>query len=325
MKVAIFGGTGFVGSYLVDELLDHGHLPVLLTRPGSEEKVHRRESCATVPGAIEDPEAVRQTVAGADAVIYNIGILQEYPQKGITFEALHFDGARLAMDTAAEAGVRRFLLMSANGVKGDGTGYQRTKYMAEQYLQASGLDWTIFRPSVLFGDPRGHMEFATQLYRDIVDSPLPAPLFYQGLLPSGAGSMQMSPIHVQDVARAFVQSLGHEENIGRIHCLGGLQRLSWKQILQTIAQATGKRLIGVPTPVWVVRALAGLVEGLDILPVTRDQLTMLMEGNTCDSSGLFRGMGIAPTPFDAEHLRYLTNGMVVETSLRPRGVGHESG
>jgi len=323
MRVALFGGTGFVGSYLVDELLDRGHLPVLLTRPGSEEKVHRRESCATVPGDIDDPEAVRNTVAGADAVIYNIGILKEYPQRGVTFEALHFDGARRAVDAAVEAGVNRFLLMSANGVKPDGTGYQRTKYMAEQYLQASDLDWTIFRPSVLFGNPRGRMEFATQLYRDIVASPLPAPLFYPGLLPFGAGSMQMSPIHVRDVARAFVRSLESEESIGRIHPLGGPQQLSWKEILQTIAQATGKRLIGVPTPVWGVKTLAGMLQGLDVMPVTRDQLTMLMEGNSCDSSGLFRGMGIQPTPFDAKHLRYLTDN-AADTSFQPRGVSHES-
>jgi nucleoside-diphosphate-sugar epimerase len=75
----------------------------------------------------------------------------------------------------------------ANGVKADGTGYQRTKYMAEQYLKTTSLQWTVFRPSVLFGDPRDRMEFATQLHRDIVRSPLPAPLFYDGLVPVKAG------------------------------------------------------------------------------------------------------------------------------------------
>ena len=82
------------------------------------------------------------------------------------------------MDAAEGAGLRHFLLMSAHGVKADGTGYQRTKYMAEQYLESTGLDWAVFRPSVLFGEPRGRMEFATQLYRHIVRSPLPATLFY---------------------------------------------------------------------------------------------------------------------------------------------------
>ncbi len=305
MKVAIFGGTGFVGSYLVDELLEREHVPVALVRSGSEYKISRQDACETVSGTIDNPEAVRRTIAGADAVIYNIGILRAYPRQGVTFKALHLDGARLAMEMAGEAGATRFLLMSANGVKADGTDYQKTKYMAEQHLQASGLDWTIFRPSVVFGDPRGRMELATQLYRDIVASPLPAPWFYDGLLPFGAGSMQMSPVHVSDVATVFVKSLERKESIGQIYHLGGPQQVSWKQILVTIGRATGRRVFGLPSPAWAVKAAAALLEGWDFMPVTRDQMTMLMEGNTCDSAALFREFDIDPIPFDAEHLQYL--------------------
>ena len=168
MKVTVFGGTGYVGSYLIDELLDKGHHPVLLVRPGSRHKVRHREHCTLVDGDIASPDTIRTALAGTDAVIYNIGILREFPSSGVTYEALHFEGARRVMDVAEEVGVRRFLLMSANGVKADGTGYQRTKHMAEQYLKTTALNWTVFRPSVLFGEPRGRMEFATQLYRDIV-------------------------------------------------------------------------------------------------------------------------------------------------------------
>jgi len=308
MKVALFGGTGFIGSYLVDELLSQGHAPVLLIRPGSESKVRHPEGCELVRGTIGDPEAVKRTIQETDAVIYNIGILKEYPKRGITFDALHFEGARLAMDTAQAAGVQRFGLMSANGVKAGGTPYQKTKYTAEQYLQTSSLDWTIYRPSVLFGDPRGRMEFATQLYRDIVSTPMPAPLFYEGLLPFGAGSKKMSPVHVSDVARVVVASLTRDESRGRIYHLGGPEQLSWKQILEAIGKATGKRVFGVPTPAWAVKAVAGMLEGLDIMPVTRDQVTMLMEGNTCDSKDVFREFVIEPIPFDDAHLQYLTQG-----------------
>jgi len=308
MKVALFGGTGFIGSYLVDELLSQGHAPVLLIRPGSESKVRHPEGCELVRGTIGDPEAVKRTIQETDAVIYNIGILKEYPKRGTTFDALHFEGARLAMDTAQEAGVQRFALMSANGVKADGTPYQKTKYTAEQYLQTSSLDWTIYRPSVLFGDPRGRMEFATQLYRDIVSTPMPAPLFYEGLLPFGAGSKKMSPVHVSDVARVVVASLTRDESKGRIYHLGGPDQLSWKQILEAIGKATGKRVFGVPTPAWAVKTVAGMLEGLDIMPVTRDQVTMLMEGNTCDSKDVFREFGIEPIPFDDAQLQYLTQG-----------------
>ena len=93
--------------------------------------------------------------------------------------------------------------MSANGVKADGTPYQVTKYEAEEYLKASGLDWTIFRPSVIFGDPGERMEFATQLASDIIRPPLPAPLFFDGVSPLNAGQFRLSPVHVEDVAQAF--------------------------------------------------------------------------------------------------------------------------
>jgi len=305
MRVGIFGGTGFVGSYLVDALIAAGHHPVLLTRPNGEAHQPIDQNCETVTGDIRDDEAIRRVLSGADAAIYNIGILREYPKRGITFEALHFEGARRAIDIAVDCGVGRFLLMSANGVKADGTPYQRTKYQAEEYLRASPLRWTIFQPSVIFGDPRGRMEFATQLYRDIVSAPLPLPLFYDGLLPFGAGETRMSPVHVLDLARIFAQSLTREDSIGKSYPLGGPDALRWKDLLQIIAKATGKRRFGLPTPAWAMKTVADLVAGLDILPVTRDQLTMLMEGNTCDSSEIFQAYGIEPIPFNADNLKYL--------------------
>lgn len=305
MKIALFGGTGFVGSYLLDELLEQGHSARLLVRPGSDADVQSRDGCEIVAGTIADPAAVKSTIEGSDAVIYNIGILKEFPGRGVTFEALQFKGARLAIDSAKALGAQRFGLMSANGVKEDGTPYQQTKYMAEQYLQSSGLTWTIYRPSVLFGDPRGRMEFATQLYRDIVSMPIPAPLFHDGLWPFGAGSMPMSPIHVRDVASIVISSLARIQSERQIYHLGGPRQVTWKEILKTIGQATGKRVFGMPTPAWAVKTVAEMVKRLDIMPVTRDQITMLMEGNTCDSTELFREFAIDPIPFDVAHLDYL--------------------
>lgn len=305
MKVTVFGGTGFVGGYLIDELLDKGHHPVLLVRPESRHKVNHREYCTLVDGDIARPDSVRAALSGADAAIYNIGILREFPSSGVTYEALHFDGAKRAMDAAEEAGARRFLLMSANGVKADGTGYQRTKYMAEQYLKTTGLDWTVFRPSVLFGEPRGRMEFATQLYRDIVRSPLPAPLFYDGLLPVNAGEFRMSPVHVKDVASVFVKALHMPEAAGHIFALCGPEALSWKKILKIIADAAGTTKRALPAPVLLLKGLAAALDQYAFFPITRDQLTMLMEGNTCDEHDAFQTFSLEPEPFDATSLSYL--------------------
>ncbi|MGB5425203.1 MAG: NAD(P)H-binding protein [Gammaproteobacteria bacterium] len=305
MKVTIFGGSGYVGSYLIDELLEKGHHPVLLIRPESRYKVNHRQHCTLIDGDITDPETVRAAVSGADAAIYNIGILREFPAQGVTYQALHLEGARRAMDAAEDAGVRRFLLMSANGVKADGTGYQRTKYEAEQYLKTTSLQWTIFRPSVLFGDPRSRMEFATQLYRDIVRSPLPAPLFYDGLLPVNAGMFRMSPVHVRDVATVFVKALDMPETAGQIYELCGPEALTWKDILQMIATAASTTKRALPAPALLLKVLAAALDQYAFFPITRDQLTMLMEGNTCGGQDAFQTFGLEPAPFDTTRLSYL--------------------
>jgi uncharacterized protein YbjT (DUF2867 family) len=306
MKVAVFGGTGFVGSYLVDALLAAGHLPRLLVRPGSEGKVRQRDACELVTGEIQDAQAVASCLQGAGAAIYLIGLLREFPDKGVTWEAMHYQGAVRAIEAAASQGVRRFVLLSANGAKPDGTGYQVTKYRAEQQLARSGLEWTVFRPSVLFGDPRGRMEFCTQLLEEMISRPVPVPLFHEGILPADAGRFEMSPVAVEDVATAFVRCLELPASHGRIFPLGGPETLEWREILRIIAAASGRRKWMVPAPVWVIRSMAAALDRFEWFPVTREQLQMLLEGNACDGSEAWRLFGIEPKRFTAEALSYLS-------------------
>ena len=327
MRVALFGGTGFVGSYLVDALIEHGHHPALLVRPGSEARVEQGAALSIVSGDIADERALSGVLEGADAAIYNIGLLREFPARGIGFRELHFEAARRVMDLAGSAGVRRFILMSANGASAQGTAYQRTKYLAEEYLKTTGLNWTIMRPSVIFGDPRGRMEFATRLYREVVRSPLPAPLFFEGLLPGGAGGFQLSPVHVQDVARVFARCLDDPAAVGRIHALGGPESLTWKEILRRIAAATHRSLVALPVPAWGIRSMAFLLDRFAVFPVTRDQLTMLLAGNTCESRALFGNYGIEPRHFDRDTLQYLTRSAEgrSDAGTRARGDGKRQG
>jgi len=306
MRVAIFGGTGFVGSYLVDAIADAGMHLNLLVREGSASRVNRAENSTTTVGDIDDPAAVSRVLEGADAVVYNIGILRELPRRGITFEALQLQSAKRVIDAAQQQGIQRFLLMSANGVDAGSTAYQRTKLGAEQHLRSSGMDWTIFRPSVVFGDPRGRMEFATQLKRDIIDPPFPAPLFFPGLNPTAAGRFELSPVHVGDVASAFTAGLQGDATSRQVLHLGGPVALTWRQILQTIADATGRRKVMVPVPAFGVNAAAALFERWEHFPITRDQITMLLQGNRCAPDDLVH-LGIEPTPFDPRSLRYLSD------------------
>jgi uncharacterized protein YbjT (DUF2867 family) len=305
MRIAIIGGTGFVGSYLTDAFLAAGHQLSMLVREGSEVKVRESAQVRTTSGDITSNEAIRSAMDECSAVIYNVGILREAPRRGITFEATQYEGLVRTVETALEAGVTRLLLMSANGVKRPGTSYQETKYRAEEYAMQSGLDVTVLRPSVIFGDPRGTMEFATQLFDEMVRPPIPAVSFFSGRDPE-KGAVVMSPVHIEDVARAFVAVLESDQTIGKTFSLGGPEVLSWKEIIRRIAESTGKRKWILPMPIWIMRVGATLFDWLPFFPVTRDQLTMLEDGNIADPETLEQLIGRTPKGFSVENLHYLS-------------------
>ena len=304
MKVGIFGGTGFVGGYLVDALLAAGHPVHALVRRGSEDKLQASGLCRVTEGDLADEAAIKAVVSRCDAVIYNVGLLREYPSQGITFEEAHYEGVRRVVEAAKEAGVRRFLLMSANGVEAASTPYQETKLRAERLVEASGLDATIFQPSVIFGDPRGTMEIATQLYQDLVRPPVPAPGFHTGRS-AASGPVLMSPVHVEDVAAAFVSALENPATFGKTFRLGGPEELSWIEMIERVAAAVGKKKTVLPVPIGFMRLGATMLDWLPAFPVTRDQLTMLAQGNTAPTEALQELVGNTPRTFDAENLAYL--------------------
>ena len=307
MRVALFGGTGFVGSYIIDQLIESSHLPRILVRSNSHNKIISPDRCEIVEGNIANTDDIMNALEKADAVIYTIGIIREFPRQGITYEKLNFEGAVKCMDAAAEKGIKRFILMSTNGVCPDGTGYQKTKWMSEQYLKNTSLNWTIFRPSLIFGDPRGHdrPEFCTQLKKDLINLPIPAPLFHKGFIPFNTGSFSMSPIHIKDVANIFVSSIEQENHYGKTIELGGAKEIIWKDIIQIISNAYGKKKWAIPAPLIAVKTVAAMLDRFSWFPVTRDQLTMLVEGNNCDSTKFFSENDIKPRSFDIENLSYL--------------------
>ncbi|MDX1500273.1 MAG: NAD(P)H-binding protein [Woeseiaceae bacterium] len=307
MRVAVIGGTGFVGGYIVDELLAHGHEPALLVRKGSSARLRQADRCRLVEGDLDSPAAIRDTVENADAVIYLVGILRERPAQGITFERLQYRGVVDTLAAAAASGVRRLVLMSANGVEARATPYQDTKYRAEQAVAESGLDYTVFRPSVIFGDPQGRMEFATQLCRDMVRPPLPAVAF-RSRDAAGDGQIRMSPVHVEDVAAAFVAALDDASLTGRTLVLAGPEVLTWSDMLERIGRAVGRQKIVLPMPVRLMRLAASALDRFEFFPVTRDQLTMLVQGNTGSPDAVREILGREPKPFSPEALAYLAAG-----------------
>ena len=305
MKVALFGGTGFVGSYIVKELIDKGYIPKVLVRPGSENKLVHSKECEIIVGQIENKDSINEVLTDVDAVIYNIGIIREFKSNGITYDKMHYQGAKDCIDIAKKNNVNRFILMSANGARLNGTGYQVTKFLAEKYLKGSVLHWTIFQPSLIFGDSNGRMEFCSQLKKDMLRIPFPAPLFYNGILPFNAGDFSMSPIHVTDVAKCFVGALKNDKSTFQTYKLGGNKDFNWKEIIKTISSSYGKNKWMIPAPVLPIKLAAMLFDGFHWFPISKDQLNMLMEGNICNSEQSYRDFNYKPKEFSKQNLLYL--------------------
>ncbi len=271
MKVFLAGGTGFVGGHLRKALLAEGHTIRLLA--------HRRgdgfgPEIEQVDGDAADPSDWRERVRGCDAVINLIGIIREYPGRGITFEKLHVQATQTLVDAAKAAGVGRYLQMSALGSRRNAVShYHQTKYRAEEYVRSSGLQYTIFRPSLIFGPGDAFVNMIADQIRTLPAIPV-----------IGDGSYQLQPIHVVDVARCFTMALANPETAGKTYELCGTDSLSYDQMVDTIGWVLGKsKVTTVHNPLPLMKLVVPLMQKLPFFPLTMDQLTMLVEGSVCDS------------------------------------------
>jgi NADH dehydrogenase len=158
---------------------------------------------------------------------------------------------------------------------------------------------------VIFGNPHGRLEFVTMLKRDIIDPPLPAPLFYQGLIPSNPGGFQLSPVHVVDVAECFATSLEKPETFSNLYTIGGPRNLTWKEILTTIAKTLGRKKRMLPVPAFAPSLAAGILDRFPWFPISRDQILMLLQGNVCSGETIFKLCNIQPHNFDEQALHYI--------------------
>lgn len=300
MRVLLTGASGFVGSYILKALVGAGYSVRCLLRdtaaPLAVDSVER------VRGDVLDPASLRGTMRGCDAVIHLVGILDERPKQGVTFEAVHDAGTRTIVQEARQEGIETFIHMSANGAAADGrSAYQRSKWAGEQHVRDAGFrHWTIFRPSIIFGETApGQTEFATRLLRQLI-RPFPVlPLF-------GDGSFEIQPVAVEDVASAFAQSLSKHEAAGKTYCAAGQATIAYRDALDIIAQGAGlRRRPKVPQPVWLLRPVIRAASPLGLLPVSPDQFEMLISGNTCDASGFRADFHLGYRAFTSGNLAYL--------------------
>ncbi|AMV73878.1 NAD(P)H-binding protein [Desulfuromonas carbonis] len=296
MRVFVTGGTGFVGSEVVRQLAAAGHTVRCLVRKGSEGKLAIRQGVEIHHGDVLDPASLERGLAGCQAVIHLVGIIRESPARGVTFERLHHLATSNMVAAAIAAGTKRFLQMSANGTQADASSpYHRTKWAAEEAVRTSTLDWTIFRPSLIFGPGD---EFVTMLATLIRRLPVVPVL--------GNGQYRMSPVAVEDVAAGFVGALKQPQSAGEIYHCCGPEDFSYDEILDLVGAALGKeKVVKLHQPLLLMKPVIALLEGVPGFPITSSQLTMLTEGNVCDPTAWSSCFSIQPLPFAEGIRRYL--------------------
>ncbi len=269
--ILVTGGTGFVGPRIVHALRER-ELPVRsLVRGSSDHSAATLASWGSelVPGDMGDAASLRRAVEGAEVVVHLVSIRQGSDED---FRRVMDRGTRDLVDAAKEAGVRRFVLMSALGTSEetkDLVPYYRSKWEMEQAVRGSGIEHVIFRPSFVFARDGGILPTFRRLARVAPVTPI-----------IGSGRQRIQPIWVDDVAAYFAAGVDKPEAANRTFELGGPDAVTWNEFWHRLKRALGQRRPSVHVPMQLMRLNALVTERLPgNIPLTRDLLTMLEHGD----------------------------------------------
>lgn len=283
-RLVILGGTGFVGSYLVPRLALDGHRIVLLSR--NREK-HR--ALMVVPGVeirstdVYDGNALRREFDGADAVIHMIGVLNGTRRHSM--QETHVELPRRVIAACQAAGVARLHLMSSLKAGQGLSRYLKTRGEAESVVRHSGLDWTIYQSSVMFGANDGLVSRFAALLRMLPVLPL-----------ARAGS-RLAPTYAGDVAEAIARCVGDDRaSIDRTFELYGPEVLTLGEAVRAIRDTLGVRTPVVPLPDALGRIQARAAELLPGKPFSYDNFLSLRTDSVGKHDG-YAALGIRPQPF----------------------------
>ncbi|MFQ5520803.1 MAG: NAD(P)H-binding protein, partial [Candidatus Methylomirabilia bacterium] len=272
-RVFLTGGTGFVGKAVIHALQARGLTVRCLVRPGSEQDLRGFEAIERVPGDVLSQEGLAASMQGCDTVIHLVGIIREHPSRGITFKRLHTVATANMVEAAEHAGVHRYLQMSALGTHpGARARYHQTKWQAEEAVRQSKLEWTVFRPSVIYGPGDGFISMLARLVRRLPVVPV-----------VGDGRYKLQPVPVEQVAEGFARAVERNTTVGQTYEVGGPRAYAFTEIVDLIGTALGKPQVRkIYEPLWLMRPVVFALERLPFFPLTSDQLLMLEESNVCE-------------------------------------------
>lgn len=294
----VFGGSGFIGRYVVRDLAVRGWLVrAAVRRP--DEALFLKTSGALgqitpVAANIRDRASVMRAVAGAEAVINLVGILHEGGRQ--KFQSVQADGPRIIAEEAAKAGVRHLVHISAIGADpNSSSAYARTKAAGEAGVRQAFAGATILRPSIVFGPED---DFFNRFARMAMLSPA-LPLI-------GGGTTRFQPVYVGDVAEAVMKAIETLEAAGKVYELAGPKAYSFAELLRLMLTEIGRKRLLLPLPFPLASLMGAVMQCLPNPQLTADQVRLLKRDNvpSAGSAGL-ADLGITPTGVEAIIPTYL--------------------
>ncbi len=295
----VFGGSGFIGRYVVQRLARQGWVVRVAARDA--EKAHFLQPLGNVgqivrmPVPIQDDEAVQWAVNGADAVFNLVGILAEAGGRQ-TFEAVQNQGAARIARAAKAAGVKRLVQVSAIGADANSNSvYARTKGLGEQVVLEAFPEATILRPSIVVGPEDKFFNLFAAMAR------------YSPALPLiGGGKTRFQPVYVGDIADAAMKAVQTPDTKGRTYELGGPRVYTFKELMQLMLRTIQRRRLLLPIPFRVAEIQGSIMQRLPKPLLTRDQVELLKQDNVVSSGALtFKDLGITPQSIEIVIPSYL--------------------
>jgi len=269
-RILVLGGSGFVGRHIVARLVAMGKRVVVPTRSRDRARhLYLLPTVDVVEANVHDPVTLERLCAGADALVNLVGIINE-GRRG-DFDRAHVDLAHKTVAACRAAGVPRLLHMSALNARTDGPSrYLASKGQAEEIVAASNLEWTVFRPSVIFGREDSFLNLFAHLER---------------LLPVVAlacAGARFQPVWVADVAEAFVRALGEPRSVRERFAICGPKIYTLRELVAYVGEVTGENRPIVPLGPSLSRIQASILELLPGKLMTRDNLASMTLDNVCE-------------------------------------------
>ena len=309
--ITVFGGSGFIGRYLVRQLAKQGWEIRIACRDLQMANILKTSGDVgqIVPWCcdVTQPDHVAAAVKGADAVVNLVGVLYETGR--YSFASLHQRGAKAIAEASNAAGVKKLVHVSALGASSKSKSiYAQTKAAGEDAVKSAFPEAVIIRPSVLFGPEDGFLN----LFAGISRFSIFLPVFGCSMIPKirsnidgstldfyGAGGTKFQPVYVNDVADAIVASLSLPDAKGQTYEIAGPTIYSFKQIMEILLKYTNRKRLLIPIPFFVADLLAVFLQTLPKPLLTRDQVRLLKTDNVMSNKAKgLDNLGIKPTTLE---------------------------